>query len=288
MLKPSGVLYFWHNDIAQCAELLHEIKLQTGLQFRSFLIWDKGGSYRAQSWYNTAGNAPLRQWFNICEYAFHFFSGGAGSGTGLEAINSNPNCYREIKDWYRAELDRLGITEEQIKQKYREVTGKSGAMFRHYFKDNQFEIPTREVWDTVFQPFGFSKSINELQEEQKAQRDTYDGLKAEFEPMRPYHKADAMHCNIIHRPQIPTQNRLHTCQKPVDILERIIKVSSRPGAVVLDCFMGSGSTGEAALNTGRDFIGIEKDPATFRVAEKRIRDVQEEIENRAAQISLFE
>ncbi|MBQ0166764.1 MAG: hypothetical protein KBT02_06645, partial [Treponema sp.] len=84
ILKPSGVLYFWHNDIAQCAELLHEIKRQTGLQFRSFLIWDKGGSYRAQSWYNTAGNAPLRQWFNICEYAFHFFLAVPGAEQALK------------------------------------------------------------------------------------------------------------------------------------------------------------------------------------------------------------
>lgn len=43
---------------------------------------------------------------------------------------------------------------------------------------------------------------------------------------------------------------------------------------MLDCFMGSGTTGVAALNTGRDFIGIEKDPGYFEIARKRIEEAQ--------------
>ena len=68
-----------------------------------------------------------------------------------------------------------------------------------------------------------------------------------------------------------------TCQKPVPLLERLIRVSSNPGAVVLDCFMGSGSTGVACLNTGRDFIGIEIDPDYFNIAKERIESEQAKI-----------
>ena len=51
----------------------------------------------------------------------------------------------------------------------------------------------------------------------------------------------------------------------------IIRASSRPGGVVLDCFMGSGVTGEAAVRLGREFIGMESDPGHFGDASTRIR-----------------
>lgn len=66
--------------------------------------------------------------------------------------------------------------------------------------------------------------------------------------------------------------RLHVCQKPVQLLRRLVRVSSNPGDVVLDCFMGSGSTGCAALREGRDFIGIELDAGFFAAAKKRIEE----------------
>lgn len=67
---------------------------------------------------------------------------------------------------------------------------------------------------------------------------------------------------------------LHPTQKPVALLERLIKSYSRAGGTVLDCFMGSGSTGIACLNTGRRFIGMELDGGYFQAASKRIADHQ--------------
>jgi site-specific DNA-methyltransferase (adenine-specific) len=54
------------------------------------------------------------------------------------------------------------------------------------------------------------------------------------------------------------------------MLRHIISASTRPDAVVLDCFMGSGSTGEACKLEGRRFIGIERDPDYFEAARKRM------------------
>lgn len=64
--------------------------------------------------------------------------------------------------------------------------------------------------------------------------------------------------------------RFHPTQKPTDLMEYLIQTYSRPGAVVLDFAMGSGTTGVACVNTGRSFIGIEKDPAYFDIAQARI------------------
>ena len=60
-------------------------------------------------------------------------------------------------------------------------------------------------------------------------------------------------------------------QKPLGILERIIKVHSRPGDLVLDFFAGSGTTGEAAARNGRSFLLIDQNPEAVRIMERRLQ-----------------
>lgn len=67
--------------------------------------------------------------------------------------------------------------------------------------------------------------------------------------------------------------RIHHAQKPVDLLEFLVKTYTNEHQVVLDPFMGSGSCGEACLRTNRQFIGMEKDANFFEAAEKRLRGV---------------
>jgi len=68
--------------------------------------------------------------------------------------------------------------------------------------------------------------------------------------------------------------RFHPTQKPIKLLEFLIRVYTNIGGVVLDNTMGSGSTGVAAINTGRSFIGIEQEKKYFDIAEKRIKDAE--------------
>jgi site-specific DNA-methyltransferase (adenine-specific) len=70
-----------------------------------------------------------------------------------------------------------------------------------------------------------------------------------------------------------TNNVFHPTQKPVDLLEYFIKKSSVKNDIILDPFMGSGSTGVACANTKRCFIGIEKDEQYFLTAKDRLREV---------------
>ena len=67
---------------------------------------------------------------------------------------------------------------------------------------------------------------------------------------------------------------VHPTQKPVALMEYLIRTYTNPGDVVLDNCMGSGTTGVAAANTGRKFIGIERDPTYFQIASQRIRDAR--------------
>ena len=66
----------------------------------------------------------------------------------------------------------------------------------------------------------------------------------------------------------------HPTQKPVALLEYLIKTYTNEGDLVLDFTMGSGSTGVACLNTNRKFIGIELDEKYFNIAIKRLKDIE--------------
>ena len=65
---------------------------------------------------------------------------------------------------------------------------------------------------------------------------------------------------------------LHPTQKPVELLEYLIKTYTNEGETVLDNCMGSGSTGIACINTNRNFIGYELNEKYFKIAEKRINE----------------
>jgi modification methylase len=68
--------------------------------------------------------------------------------------------------------------------------------------------------------------------------------------------------------------KAHSAQKPEALLYRVILASSNPGDVILDPFLGSGTTGAVAKRLGRNWIGIERDKKYVRVAQKRIDAVQ--------------
>ena len=67
----------------------------------------------------------------------------------------------------------------------------------------------------------------------------------------------------------------HPTQKPVALMEHFIKILSNEGDLILDPFMGSGSTGVAAIRNKRNFIGVELNEGYLQIATKRIREVQE-------------
>ena len=86
--------------------------------------------------------------------------------------------------------------------------------------------------------------------------------------------------NFIESPICMVPERIrdpkHPAQKPVAILKKILKIASNEGDLILDPFMGVGSTGVAAMEMGRRFIGMELDRAYFTAASRRMREIKEE------------
>jgi DNA modification methylase len=83
--------------------------------------------------------------------------------------------------------------------------------------------------------------------------------------------------NIIEFSNANQNNKYHPAEKPISILEYLIKTYTLENETVLDNTMGSGSTGVACINTNRNFIGIEKDDKYFEIAKNRIEQAQQDV-----------
>lgn len=73
--------------------------------------------------------------------------------------------------------------------------------------------------------------------------------------------------------RVASQHMIHPTEKPVPLLKYIIEKTTQPGDTVLDCFMGSGSCGEACQESGRQFVGMELDDGLFKLASERLKAI---------------
>lgn len=171
-------------------------------------------------------------------------------------------------------------------------------MTSHYFTNGkQFVLPNRDAYKRLQTTGFFKKDYNELEKEynselkkgRRKENRVYNpqGIKKHKEPIRKTRKTtselydgglngdyDVVYYNYpnnILTFNIPTsKERLHPTQKPVDLLEYLIKTYTNQGETILDNCMGSGSTGVACRNTARKFIGIEKDNKYFSICKNRM------------------
>lgn len=93
--------------------------------------------------------------------------------------------------------------------------------------------------------------------------------KQDFAPI-PYDSTERYPRSVLVFPSDKQRSKLHPTQKPLALMEYMVKTYTNEGDTVLDNCMGSGTTGEACRNLNRNFIGMEKDPTYFSIAEQRI------------------
>ena len=137
----------------------------------------------------------------------------------------------------------------------------------HFFRFNgiQFSIPSREAYDDLTRLYNL-KEFDEYK--------TYDELlnlkdnKTNFFKLK---KGEKYKSNVLRYDKI-YHGSVHPTQKPVDLLEDLIKTYTNKGDLVLDFTMGSGSTGVACQNTKRKFIGIELEKEYYDIAVERIKN----------------
>lgn len=80
--------------------------------------------------------------------------------------------------------------------------------------------------------------------------------------------------SIVRSKRLAADKLVHPNEKPVDLMVQLVSAVAGVGQTVLDPFMGSGTTGVACVQTGRHFIGCEKDAGYFEIAQRRIAEAQ--------------
>ena len=119
------------------------------------------------------------------------------------------------------------------------------------------------------------QGLIEVERPRVAKRNTVDGLYADNTLCKPYvSKFTNYPNNVLMYANEASSNKIryHPTQKPVALLEYLIRTYTNEGETVLDFTMGSGSTGVACVNTNRRFIGIELEEKYFNIAKERIKN----------------
>lgn len=151
-------------------------------------------------------------------------------------------------------------------------SGMVNAKYRPLQQTEDIAVFTRKGEKTIYNPQMVKRETPIRSGGNGAQTGVYFGWKC---------RGDGKQFNKIYEYKNPTtliefnkikKGTFHPTQKPVDLLEYIIRTYTNEGETVLDFTMGSGSTGVACVNTNRRFIGIELDDGYFEIAKKRIEE----------------
>ena len=173
-----------------------------------------------------------------------------------------------LRNYFKECKEKSGMTNKQFNHLFSDYTNKKGnrgrSVLERYWAAAQFELPTEEIYKNILQPTGFFKTpYGELKE-------IDDKFKKKFSSTFNLWEGNKSKSNILKYKK--DYDGHHPTQKPVLLLEDLIKTFSNEGNLVVDLTMGSGSTGVAAQNLNRKFIGIEMDNNYFEIAKKRIED----------------
>ena len=253
ILKDNGSFYFFHNDFLQIVELQNFINKNTEFKFKQMLIWDKFNGIPAGTQGRNCVFNGQRNYAKCCEYILYYTF---QDETGLNKIKLNMNNFKTLRDYSKRLQDYIGLKIGQINKKL----GNRRAEHFFYHSSTQWDLCTEEVYNLLIENF----NINEWEEFR-----TYESLRQEYESLRYVFNIQNVPSILQHE---PVKQNGHLTPKPIKILETLIKTSSNENDVVLDCFMGSGSTGVACKHTNRKFIGIEVNEKYFELAKKRIEE----------------
>ena len=190
-----------------------------------------------------------------------------------------------LRLYFKEILDFIGLKLPQINKKLghrraehsfyvtpkKAVLGEVGGKADHVTRvgSSQFSLCTEQTYNDLIDIFGIDE-VQGFRAYSELKKDD-DAHKKSIARVFNLHDGKKYKSNILEYKK--DYNGYHPTQKPVALLEDLIKTYSNEGDTVLDFTCGSGSTGVAALNTNRKFIGVELDPDYFKIAEQRINDV---------------
>ena len=260
VLKDNGSFYFFHNDFLQIVELQNYINKNTDFVFRQLITWNKINEDFKNYGYakRRLSVNSMRNYYNgFTEYCLYYtFQDGACLSDGV----SDTDNFKPLRKYFEYIHENIAISRKKII----DLVGQNADhCFRYSSK--LWSLPTENTYNDLIKIFNIDKYEYFR---------PYKELKKEYESLRYTFNTSIVKKNLRGNSNVwlypPAKKQEHITPKPIEMLEHIIKTSSNKGDIVLDCFMGSGSTGVACLNTGRKFIGIEKEEKYFNIAKDRL------------------
>ena len=247
ILRKNGKLVLFSQE-PYTSRLITEARPNIPFSYR--MIWEKNDFANAL----LVNKAPVSYYEDILMFS---------KLGGLE--NSGVNANHPLKEVFNEALERSGKT----KRFFIDLVGSSTS---HYFTDGiQFRVPTESKFDLIKDYIDIGYSYDELKamdlEYKRYETEKhYDNYPSVFNLW----EGNKYKSNILKYRK--DYDGYHPTQKPVALLEDLIKTFSNEGDTVVDLTMGSGSTGVACKNLKRNFIGMELDREYFEIAKKRIAE----------------
>ena len=270
LLKDNGSFYFFHNDFLQIVNIQNEINKKTDFVFKQMIVWNKRyeGVYNKGFLDGFCETNQLRNYQQMAEYCFFYT---LQDETGLTTIKLDTNNFSSLRKYFKNIQESLGLTKKAIIEK---IGQRADHAFR--WKSSQWDMPTKDTYDALIKEF----KMNEMEgfKEYEELREEYEELREEYEELRYTFNNQKTHHSVWNYPIAKKQG--HITPKPLEMMENILLHSTNEKSIVLDMFMGSGSTGVACSNLNRSFIGIELDEKYFTIASERIHKVLSEKEKR--------
>jgi site-specific DNA-methyltransferase (adenine-specific) len=273
ILKPNGSLY-----LCASPRMAARVEVLIGERFNvlNHIVWKKEGGTRA----NQADKEILRQFFADSEriiFAEHYGADNIAKGEAgyvAKCDELRGFVFEPLRAYLDGERKRAGVPHRLVIADLG-MTGHDS----HFFSQVQWKLPLPEQYEKMRQIFS-----NRNHGGQYLQR-PYEELRTEYEELRrPFAvSADVPYTDVWTFPTVQAYAGKHSCEKPLSLMEHIVKASSKPGATVFDPFMGSGTTGVAAVKLGRHFIGCD-------LSERWVNRTRQRIETQAqtVQPSLLE
>jgi DNA modification methylase len=265
VLKSNGSFYWFHNDMAQIRQLMDAIDNETTFIFKQLITWNKiDPTFRNHSYVQQRLSVGMRNYYNgFTEYCLFYTFQPDKNETQIqsarEGFKSLLNYAKQVRDFIKPKYSRQYMIE---------TIGDSSA--QHFLEPDgpQWKLCTKETYDKLIEVH----KINEMNSFK-----VYDELYREYEKNRYTFRTarvkDELRANSNVWLYPPAKNLGHITPKPLDAITNIILHSSNEGDVVLDCFMGSGTTAVAALRNSRNFIGFETEPEYVRIANQRLESL---------------
>ena len=279
-MKPNGSAYVFASP--QMAGRVETVAWER-LNVLGHIVWRKGSAGRTTTgWHQKAEKEALRGFLFETErviFAEHYNSDNFARGEASYVAacdDARGFVFEPLRQYLAQEWERAGLTKKDAEQ----ATGTQ--MASHWFTRSQWALPTEAHYKTLQDRANRSGQFEYLRREYEDLRREYEDLRREYEDLRrPFNLTERDQWSDVwdFEPVAPYPGK-HPCEKPLPLLAHMLNASTKPGALVLDAFMGSGATGDACLQMGRRFIGIERDREHFESACRRLQQQQ-------AQVRLF-